>query len=64
MVYYFHVGKLKSADGDVVEHPEAWYTVQRVWKTRDFPPFFVAQAFTPGIEEALSIPFLSTPRSP
>ena len=32
MVYYFHVGKLESADGDVVEHPEAWYTVQRVWK--------------------------------
>lgn len=32
MVYYFHVGKLASADGLEVGHPEAWYTVQRVWK--------------------------------
>ena len=32
MVYYFRVGNLRSADGETVEHPEAWYTVQRVWK--------------------------------
>ena len=32
MVYYFHVGKLKAADGQPVEHPEAWYTLQRIWK--------------------------------
>ena len=32
MVYYFHVGRLESADGRRVEHPEAWYTVQRVWR--------------------------------
>ncbi len=32
MVYYFNVGKLRSADGRLVEHPQAWYTVQRVWK--------------------------------
>jgi hypothetical protein len=31
IVYYFNVGKLESADGEPVEHPEAWYTVQRVW---------------------------------
>jgi hypothetical protein len=31
MVYYFHAGKLRSAHGEPVEHPEAWYTVQRVW---------------------------------
>ena len=29
-----------------------------------FPTFSVAQAFTPGTEEAHSTPFLSTPRSP
>ena len=32
MIYYFHVGKLESADGQPVAHPEAWYTIQRVWK--------------------------------
>jgi len=32
MVYYFNVGKLPSADGEPVEHPEAWYTIQRLWK--------------------------------
>ncbi len=32
IVYYFNVGKLKSADGDEVAHPEAWYTIQRLWK--------------------------------
>lgn len=32
IVYYFNVGKLPSAEGDVVEHPEAWYTIQRLWK--------------------------------
>lgn len=31
MVYYIHVGNLKSADGRAVEHPEAYYTVQRTW---------------------------------
>lgn len=32
MVYYFHVGKLESADGEPAQNPEAWYTVQRAWK--------------------------------
>jgi glucose/arabinose dehydrogenase len=32
MVYYFHVGRLRAADGGEVEHPEAYYTVQRLWK--------------------------------
>ena len=32
IVYYFNVGKLKSSEGEVVEHPEAWYTIQRLWK--------------------------------
>ncbi len=31
MVYYFNVGKLKSTDGETIAHPEAWYTVDRVW---------------------------------
>ncbi len=30
--YYFNVGKFKSEDGEVVEHPEAWYTIQRLGK--------------------------------
>jgi hypothetical protein len=30
MVYYFQLGSLKAADGDELEHPEAWYTVQRI----------------------------------
>ena len=32
IVYYINVGKLQSVDGDPVEHPEAWYTIQRLWK--------------------------------
>ena len=32
MVHYFNVAKLTAADGDPVAHPEAWYTVGRVWK--------------------------------
>jgi len=32
MVYYIHVGGLKASDGRPVEHPEAYYTVQRTWK--------------------------------
>jgi hypothetical protein len=32
MVYYFHLGKLRSAEGEELAHPEAWYTVQRLWK--------------------------------
>jgi hypothetical protein len=32
MVYEFNVGKLTSADGDTLTHPEAWYTVHRIPK--------------------------------
>jgi glucose/arabinose dehydrogenase len=29
-VYYLHAGPLRSADGDTLSHPEAWYTLQRL----------------------------------